>query len=115
VDDAAAGVHFAALDDAAAVGSGAVARAAPPWDPFDTEAWRLRGMATAPERRGEGIGAMVVAAIIEHVAQHGGGVLWCNARTPAVSFYERAGFVTRGEEWVDPVIGPHIVMWRAVP
>jgi hypothetical protein len=27
-----------------------------------------------------------------------------------VSFYERAGFVTRGEGWVDPIIGPHVAM-----
>ena len=41
-----------------------------------------------------------------------GGVLWCNARTPARAFYERAGLVVRGAEWVDPEIGPHVVMWR---
>jgi len=28
--------------------------------------------------------------------------------------YERAGFVTRGEPWDDPEIGPHVAMWRTV-
>ena len=32
----------------------------------------------------------------------------------AMRFYEREGFVTRGEPWVDPDIGPHIVMHRQV-
>jgi GNAT superfamily N-acetyltransferase len=67
-------------------------------------------MATAEDRRREGVGAAVLAAVIEHVARNGGGLLWCNARAPAVSFYEKAGFTTRGEPWDDPVIGPHIAM-----
>jgi len=52
---------------------------------------------------------------VQHVADHGGGLLWCNARSPAVAFYRRAGFETRGDEWVDPEIGPHVAMERAVP
>jgi predicted GNAT family N-acyltransferase len=44
------------------------------------------------------------------VRERGGGLLWCNARVPAVAFYERAGFNTRGEVWNDPQIGPHIAM-----
>lgn len=78
-------------------------------------AWRLRSMATRAELRGAGVGAAVLAAVVEHVARHGGGLLWCNARTPARSFYERAGFSAFGEEWIDEAIGPHIVMWRLVP
>jgi hypothetical protein len=27
-----------------------------------------------------------------------------------VEFYRRAGLVTRGESWVEPIIGPHIAM-----
>ncbi|MGO9198177.1 MAG: GNAT family N-acetyltransferase [Acidimicrobiales bacterium] len=77
--------------------------------------WRLRSMATRPDLRGSGIGAVVLAAAMQHVTEHGGGVVWCSARTPALSFYERAGFVTFGEEWVDPLIGPHVMMWRSVP
>jgi predicted GNAT family N-acyltransferase len=71
-------------------------------------------MATADGRRSEGIGAAVLAVVIAHVASHGGGLLWCNARLPAVEFYGRAGFLTKGETWADPDIGPHIVMSRDV-
>jgi GNAT superfamily N-acetyltransferase len=77
--------------------------------------WRLRSMATRPELRGSGIGAIVLGAALEHVAGLGGGVVWCSARTPALSFYERAGFVTFGDVWVDALIGPHVMMWRPVP
>jgi GNAT superfamily N-acetyltransferase len=120
-DDPDAG-HFAAIDDdrdarepGAVIGTASVRRDPPPWALDDTTAWRLRGMATEEGRRSEGVGGAVLSAVIDHVAAHGGGLLWCNARTPAQRFYERAGFTTRGESWVDPVIGPHVVMVLAVP
>lgn len=106
--------HFAALDDGEVVGTASVRREPPPWAPDDTTAWRLRGMATADPWRNRGIGAAVLVAVVDHVRDHGGGLLWCNARTPALTFYRRAGFTTRGEAWVDPVIGPHVAMERFV-
>jgi predicted GNAT family N-acyltransferase len=71
-------------------------------------------MATSEELRGLGIGTRVLDAVVAHVAAHGGGLLWCNARIPACLFYERAGFVRRGEPWTDPDLGPHVAMWRQV-
>ena len=114
-DDAPDAGHFAAFDEEdEVVGTATVRRHPPPWDPDDASAWRLRGMATAEGVRSRGVGSQVLAAVVDHVADNGGGVLWCNARTPAIEFYRRAGFETRGEEWLDPVIGPHIVMLRWV-
>lgn len=80
----------------------------------DTSAWRLRGMATRPELRGNGIGGMLVLACIEHVENSGGRCIWCNARTPAVRFYERHGFRHVGDEFELPGIGPHFRMIRVV-
>ena len=114
-DDAAETGHFAALDGGGEVrGTASVRREAPPWAPAAAGAWRLRGMATAEGYRGRGIGGAVLAAVIGHVADHGGGLLWCNARLPAVEFYRRAGFETRGEAWEEPEIGPHVAMARLV-
>jgi predicted GNAT family N-acyltransferase len=48
--------------------------------------------------------------VLVYVARQGGGLLWCNARISARSFYERAGFVTRGDVWDDPNLGPHVKM-----
>ena len=101
--------HFAVLEDGEDVATGSVRRERPPW-PVDGPAWRLRGMATAEDRRSRGLGGAVLAAVIAHVRGHEGGWLWCNARLPAVPFYRRAGFVTRGDSWEDPLIGPHIAM-----
>jgi predicted GNAT family N-acyltransferase len=105
--------HVAAYDDDVLVATGNVRREPAPWDP-GVPAWRLRGMATEPGRRGEGLGGRVLAALLEHCRDEGGGEVWCNARTPARSFYRRAGFVEVGEEWVDPQIGPHVRM-RLLP
>lgn len=113
-DDPDAG-HFAAFDAGGlVVGTASVRREAPPWAPAETGAWRLRGMATAELRRGGGIGSAVLHAVVKHVADHGGGLLWCNARLPALAFYQRAGFAIRGEPWDEPQIGPHIAMQRMV-
>jgi predicted GNAT family N-acyltransferase len=71
-------------------------------------------MATEQRLRGTGIGTKVLEVLVSYVAAHDGGLLWCNARVPAVAFYERGGFRTEGEPWVDPEIGPHVVMWRTV-
>ena len=75
--------------------------------------WRIRGMATEPDVRGEGFGAALVVACVEHVAARGGGELWCNARLGAVGFYRGAGFVVAGEEFDIPGIGTHVVMVRS--
>jgi GNAT superfamily N-acetyltransferase len=119
-DDEPATGTFAALDAGGAVVSAARVAPAPRPAALDpapgTEgSWQLRGMATRPDLRGRGIGGAVLARAVTHVAEHGGGLLWCNARLPAVPLYERAGFAACGEPWDDPEIGPHVVMWRRVP
>lgn len=108
-DDDPAVVHVGCFDGDLLVGTGNVRREPAPWAP-DVPAWRLRGMATAEGRRGEGIGAAVLAALVAHCRAHGGGQLWCNARVPAQDFYVRDGFVTVGEPWEEPEIGPHVRM-----
>ena len=108
--DAEPAFHVGVFEGAELLATGNVRVDPAPWEPA-VPAWRLRGMATAPEHRGRGAGALVLDALMAHARAHGGGVLWCNARVPAQRFYERAGLVVRGDPWVDPEIGPHVVMW----
>ncbi|HUA70635.1 MAG TPA: GNAT family N-acetyltransferase [Solirubrobacteraceae bacterium] len=72
--------------------------------------WRIRGMATAPHARGRGAGTKVLQALVQHATDNGATRLWCNARTPARSLYERAGFVATSDEFETPRIGPHYRM-----
>jgi ribosomal protein S18 acetylase RimI-like enzyme len=73
-------------------------------------AWRVRGMATAPHARGKGAGTAVLDALVRHAIARGAARVWCNARTPARSLYERAGFRVVSEEFELPEIGPHLLM-----
>ena len=102
--------YFAAVDHGEMIGTASLRPEAPPWAPDQQPAWRLRGMATAEGWRGYGVGTAVLGAVVDHVRSEGGGLLWCNARIPAVPFYERAGLETRGDVWQEPLIGPHIAM-----
>lgn len=113
VDELADTAAFAATDpDGGVIGTAIVYPEPCRWAPERPGAWRLRGMATDERRRGTGVGAAVLGAVVDHVATEGGALIWCNARVPARRFYERAGFVAHGEEWDDPDLGPHIAMWR---
>jgi ribosomal protein S18 acetylase RimI-like enzyme len=95
-----------AFDAAALIAVGFVA---PDGEPG---AWRVRGMATAPDARGIGAGSAILEALLQHAANRGASRVWCNARTPARSLYERAGFRVISEEFDLPEIGPHFVMDR---
>lgn len=97
--------------DGVLVATGNVRREAVPGAPTG-DGWRVRGMATADGHRGQGHGRAVLDGLLAHVAANGGGPVWCNARTPARAFYERAGFVVTDEPWDDPEIGPHVRMVR---
>ena len=72
--------------------------------------WRVRGMATAPQARGRGAGGAILAGLMRHARAHGATRVWCNARTPARAFYERAGLRVVSEEFEIEDIGPHFVM-----
>lgn len=83
--------------------------------PVDGWAWRLRGMATAPEVRGTGTGGLLLQAVIDQVDELGGRLLWCEARTSALGFYERYAFqIEPGEFPSGPQAIPHHRAWRPV-
>jgi GNAT superfamily N-acetyltransferase len=109
-EDDPATVHIAALDeDGQVLAVGSVMADPHPREPREGD-WRVRGMVTRPELRGRGLGLLVLAEL-EAVARRGGAErLWCNARTPAVGFYEGAGWRVEGEEFEIAGIGPHFVM-----
>ncbi|MGH9231024.1 MAG: GNAT family N-acetyltransferase [Acidimicrobiales bacterium] len=112
IDDDRSSASFAARAPDGDVVATAVVYPEPcPWLPDRPGAWRLRGMATAPDRRGRGIGTQVLRTALAHVVAAGGDLVWCNARVPARRLYERAGFRAHGDPWDEPLIGPHIAMW----
>jgi GNAT superfamily N-acetyltransferase len=83
-----------------------------PQDEDEPHAWRLRGMATLPEVRGQGYGGALLERCLRHALDRGGDLAWCTARVPAAGFYRRYGFVSVGDVFDVAPIGPHILMVR---
>jgi len=81
---------------------------------FDDEpGWRLRGMATAEDWRGKGVGAAMLRDAQRRVVELGGHLLWCNARLSAAGFYEGCGFRIVGPEFLAEMDIPHRkAVWR---
>jgi GNAT superfamily N-acetyltransferase len=77
-------------------------------------AWQLRGMAVAPDLRGRGVGQALLAFLEASLRAGSPPVrqLWCNARTPAVGFYERQGWRVVSEVFEIPTAGPHVRMTK---
>jgi predicted GNAT family N-acyltransferase len=84
-----------------------------PWRAEAVTGWQLRSMATRPDARGQGLAGRILAAVVDHIAGHGGGILWCHARELAVPMYERGGLVIEGEPFLEHGI-PHRSMWRSI-
>jgi GNAT superfamily N-acetyltransferase len=82
-------------------------------DEPDRRAVRLRGMATDPEYRGAGLGRRLLDSGCDRAARSGFDLVWAHARSTALDFYLSAGFVTRGEEFVEVATGlPHQLVSR---
>jgi GNAT superfamily N-acetyltransferase len=97
--------HVAAYAEEMVVGCATVFPSPYPGVPA---AWQLRGMAVAADRQGQGIGALVLRGAIDLVRAAGAPLLWANARTTALAFYERLGFAVVGEEYLyGPLELPH--------
>lgn len=101
-------VHVGAWDDGELVGCGTVF--ADPWHgpPPEPAAWRVRGMAVAPTRQGEGIGRLVLDQLVAAARAAGTPLVWANARSAALDFYLRQGWQVAGAEFVTTDTGlPH--------
>lgn len=103
--------HFGAVLDGELVGIASIYPQNPEGvrDPFQ---WRLRGMATLEEVRGQGFGAALLEACIRHARDQGGLCMWCNGRTTVADFYGRFEFEVVSEIFDLPGIGPHVRMER---
>jgi GNAT superfamily N-acetyltransferase len=77
--------------------------------------YQLRGMATDPRHRGQGLGTRLLEAGLDRCRDTGATLVWARARDSALAFYERHGFVTVGPGYVDLTTGlPHHDILRAI-
>jgi GNAT superfamily N-acetyltransferase len=102
-------IHMGAFDAGRNVGCATFLQSSWEGEP----AWQLRGMATAPDVRGMGVGAALLREA-ERVLIDRGPIrtLWCNARQIAVPFYEKLGWRIETDEFLTPGIGMQRKMTR---
>lgn len=110
-DDDPSTYHLAAVDRDRIVCIGSFYEASHPHIPGSRQ-FQLRGMATDEDHRRQKLGAKLLDRGMEIARQRGGDVMWCNARTGAISFYQAQGFEQIGEEFDIPTVGPHVRMFR---
>lgn len=112
-DERSASRHWAASIDGRVVSVASVLREGHPREPRPGD-WRLRGMASSADVRGQGLGSELLTRCVTYAREQNGARLWCNARIRAVGFYERAGFLVEGELFEIRSIGPHHLMSKAL-
>jgi N-acetylglutamate synthase-like GNAT family acetyltransferase len=105
--------HFAATDTAGAVigvGTMHFADRVAGQPPFGAPGMRIRGMAVEDDWRGKGVGAGLVARMLEIALEAGIVEVWANARTANRGFYARNGFTEVSGEFELPTMGEHVVV-----
>ena len=76
-------------------------------------AWQLRGMATETYCQGFGLGKRLIHFAEEYLKRIGWtDLVWCNAREPAVKFYEKNGWKCVSDAFDIPTAGPHRKMLK---
>ncbi len=61
---------------------------------------QFRKMAVLPNDQGKGFGQQLLQYLIADCKREGIETIWCNARTSALNFYTKNGFVTTGEPYL---------------
>ncbi len=74
--------------------------------------YRLRGMGTLDEYRGQGAGAAVLKEGEPMAKKKGYDLIWCNARTTASGYYTKQGYTPFEDIFEIEGIGPHKVMYK---
>jgi GNAT superfamily N-acetyltransferase len=107
-------VHFAIFHEDTAVATSSWFMKECPEKPGIT-AMQLKGMAVADELQGAGLGALLIDAGLALATDRGAAIAWARARDSALGFYERLGFVSTGEGFVDgPTAMPHHIAVRTL-
>ena len=110
-DDAPGTIHVVATgDDGQIIGCATMLRSA--WE--GRQAWQVRGMAVSPRVQRGGVGRAMLAELerLARASDDRAELLWCNARTTAVGFYERHGWVAASDEFLIETAGPHFKMTK---
>ena len=107
-------VHFGIIHEGTAIATSSWFMKECPEKPGVT-AMQLKGMAVAENLQGAGIGALLIDAGVALAKERGAAIVWARARDSAMGFYERLGFTSTGEGFIDgPTAMPHHIVVRSL-
>jgi predicted GNAT family N-acyltransferase len=72
---------------------------------------KIGRMAVRRDLRGRGVGAAILAALLDRATHAGARTALLHAQTEAAGFYQRTGFIARGETFYEAGI-PHVEMTK---
>lgn len=104
-------VHFAIFHEGTAIATSSWFMKECPEKP-GAAAMQLKGMAVVDELQGAGLGALLIDAGISLARERGAVITWARARDNAIGFYEKLGFVSTGDGFIDgpTAMAHHIVV-----
>lgn len=113
-DDAPSTTHLGAMDEENnIVGVVSVYRNGNPAI-GDKHAYQIRGMATSPAWRRQGVGCMLLNAAERYAKSQGSALIWANARSSAIGFYTQSGYSLVSREFVIEGIGAHYLVTKSL-
>ena len=74
--------------------------------------FQIRGMAVLPAFQKQGVGEALVKEAEKFCTTQNADLIWFNARTTAVGFYQKMGYEIVGSEFEINEVGPHFLMFK---
>jgi GNAT superfamily N-acetyltransferase len=76
------------------------------------KSFQIRGMAVLPAFQKQGVGEVLVKEAEKFCTTQKADLIWFNARTSAVGFYQKMGYEILGPEFEIYDVGPHFLMYK---
>ena len=76
------------------------------------KSFQIRGMAVLPSFQKQGIGEALVKESEKFCTTQKANLIWFNARTTAVGFYQKMGYEIVGSAFEINEVGPHFLMFK---
>ena len=101
-------IHFAAISESQIVGTVVL-------KPLPDQKVKLRQMAISPSHEGQGLGRKLILMAEEFACESGYKSIEMTARCSAQGFYERLGYETSGQVFVEAAVPvPSIIMSKTI-
>lgn len=81
---------------------------------LEQKSFQIRGMAVVTSYQKQGIGEALVCEAENFCFTQKATLIWFNARSSAIGFYEKMGYESKGIEFEIKDVGPHFLMYKQI-